>query len=173
MRHKSIRLIQFFILLDKVLDIDPNKIKGYIYKLCYDETSCVFYIGSTIRGLSRRLTEHKREIKNGKSSKKKIELFKDKVDELKMILLDECLGTIMDIRFRERYWLEKLKSIVNIVLPIRNKGEYDRLYYQNNKLKILAYRAEQIECDICGQFISRRHIARHKKSKRCIECLIE
>ena len=154
------------------MDIDP-KIKGYIYKLCYDESSCVFYIGSTIRGLKRRLTEHKREIRKGKSSKKKIELFKDKVDDLKMILIDECFGTLIEIRFRERYWLEKLKSIVNIVLPIRNKGEYDKLYYQNNKHKILAYRAEKVKCPNCGDIISRRHIARHKKTKRGRNFLIE
>lgn len=149
---------------------DPSRKKGYVYKLCYDDESCVYYIGSTIRDLKRRLTEHKREIKTGRGSKKKIELFKDRIEDLKMILIEECVDMLVhEIRFRERYWLEKLKSIVNIMTPIRSKGEYERLYYLKNKARINAHKSQQVECDICGNFVSRRHLARHKKSQKCIK----
>ena len=50
-----------------------------------------------------------------------------------MIIIEEFYGyTKKDFRFRERYWCEKLKSIINILTPIREMGEYQRLYYQFN-----------------------------------------
>ncbi len=146
----------------------PKKLFGTVYKLCYDEDSDIFYIGSTTRKLCRRLAEHKTQIKHNRASKKKIEYFKDKIDQLKIIVVEEYFGDDKkELRFRERYWCEHLKSFINQVLPIREKGEYNKLYYQYNKNKIKEYRSTPIECELCGNFITRRHINRHQKTKIC------
>ena len=44
-----------------------------------------------------------------------------------------------------------------------SKQAYDQAYYQANKEKLKEYYQEKIKCD-CGVVVSRRHIARHKRS---------
>ena len=41
-------------------------------------------------------------------------------------------------------------------------------YRLDNKDKINAHNKEKITCDVCGSSISRHHIARHKRTVKCV-----
>ena len=70
----------------------PKKLFGTIYKLCYDDKSDIFYIGSTTRKLNTRLREHKYDLKVLRGSKKKIDYFKDYINDLKIVIIEEFYG---------------------------------------------------------------------------------
>ena len=142
---------------------DPLKI-GYVYKLYCEELND-FYIGSTIRTLKLRLNEHKSNIRTKKS---KLYFF-DYVENLKMELIEIFeFENRKDLIYRERYYFEKLKPKINNCCPIRHKGEYDKLYYRQNRTKINNRRGQHYECEFCFKLYSLRHKARHRKSKYCI-----
>jgi hypothetical protein len=52
------------------------------------------------------------------------------------------------------------------------KNNQDKIkdYYENNKDKIKEYKKEKIKCEICNSMVSRNHLARHLKSKKCMSC---
>jgi len=47
--------------------------------------------------------------------------------------------------------------------------DYKKKYYETNKDILNAKQKEKIECPICKSMIGRSSIARHKKTKKCIE----
>ena len=51
-------------------------------------------------------------------------------------------------------------------------NEKSKKYYQDNKDKILERLKGKIECPICKSLITKRHLSRHQKSKKCIESKI-
>ena len=142
---------------------DPLKI-GYVYKLYCEELND-FYIGSTTRTLQLRLNEHKSNIR---TKKNKLYFF-DYLENLKIELIEIFeFQTRKDLFYRERKWYEKLKPKINNCCPIRYKGEYDKLYYRQNRTKINNRRKQHYECEFCFKLYSLRHKARHQKSKYCI-----
>jgi len=44
-------------------------------------------------------------------------------------------------------------------------------WYEDNKEKILQNNKEKACCDICGTFLSKYHLQRHQRTKRCMEIL--
>ena len=46
---------------------------------------------------------------------------------------------------------------------------YNRDYYTTNKLLLLNKMSEQIHCDRCNQLVTKSHMNRHKKTKKCLE----
>jgi len=140
--------------------------KGKIYKLYLDENNC--YIGSTIRDIKKRISEHKYDIRNNRVAKVRCDFFKDKLNEMKCTILEELeTEDIKDVLNRERYWIENLKPNINRSIPIREKGEYWKLWFAKNKDKVRAFRSEKITCKRCGMQISRSNFSRHLKSERC------
>jgi hypothetical protein len=144
---------------------------GKIYKLTNDINDNV-YIGSTIQSLKKRLSQHKD--KNYKGHSKKlgdgeyyITLIKNYPCENKLELLQE-----------ERRIIETTNCI-NIDIPSRTEKEWRtdnknhlKNYYSDWKNKNkdkLKYRTEKIQCPNCNKFTIYNHLARHKKSKKCIE----
>lgn len=95
----------------------------------------------------------------------------------------------------ERKWIEQLNAILNKNIPTRTRKEYykeyrennkDKLkeyykeYSENNKKEILEYQKQhyknnkekilkKIECPICQCVITKQHLKRHQKSKKCLE----
>ena len=47
--------------------------------------------------------------------------------------------------------------------------ERDKQYYLNNKDKILEYNKQKVNCDICDSIVCRNHLARHKRTLKCIK----
>ena len=46
-------------------------------------------------------------------------------------------------------------------------NEYSKKYYENNKKEIHEKTKIKIECEFCKSIVSKKHIARHQKTKKC------
>ena len=151
-------------------NIDCNKY-GYIYKLCISDDDSKFYIGSTNRNINQRLAEHKYDIRVERGSAKKYEYFKNKIDDLKIIVLETLTNiNTKELKFRERYYIDKYRNNINLFCPIRLKCEielYNKIYYYKNREKLLKQRKETVECPNCKCKITLQSLYNHKKSKRC------
>ena len=141
---------------------------SFVYKLFCPEQPDDFYIGSTNRKLNRRTNEHKYDIRTKRWSKKKVDFFYNKVNNIQCEIIATYFNIDKSELLRnERYYVENLNPTLNSVCPVRDKGEYKRLYYLKNKEKICEKRKEIVECDICGKKVSRRNLNRHKKNNNC------
>jgi hypothetical protein len=122
--------------------------KAIIYKII-DNTNDDVYFGSTKNKVEYRITEHKYAYKQflekGKTKR---------CCESLQILCNENWSWLVveEIEFenkqqlleRERFYIENNKCI-NKHIPIRKKGEIDKIYYENNKDKCLEYQKEYRE----------------------------
>jgi peptide methionine sulfoxide reductase MsrB len=97
-----------------------------------------------------------------------------KNDDAEIILVENfpCLSKDQ-LHSRERYFIENMKCI-NKNIPKRSQTEYreinreckhikDRLYYQNNKEKLLKKQQEKFICE-CGGKFTRNHKSDHIKT---------
>jgi hypothetical protein len=131
--------------------IEPIKINKYnnasIYQIICNKTGLI-YVGSTIKTIYERLSEHERDYKRylkGKchyiTSFKVIENNNYKVELLKSINCNDS----KELKIKERYYIETIKC-VNKVIPTRTNKEYRennkdviktkaKQYYNNNKDK--------------------------------------
>jgi len=142
--------------------------KGFVYKLCLNDdiSKKALYVGSTQRDIKIRLGEHKSDIKIGR----RLNELKELSDNLEIMLLEEneYIDT-KNLRYRERYWCEKLKPQHNKCYAIRPKKEYNNWYWKSHKQELLKKRREKITCDKCGTIVSRRSILSHKSTNKCLE----
>lgn len=113
-------------------------VNGKVYKLVSVIKPTLVYVGSTTRELKTRKTEHKARFnryKNGKcgycSSYKVIE-----TRDYNIVLIEDCGDCNKEhLHKRERYWIDKLKSI-NKQIPSRTNKEYHEEWWEANKEKI-------------------------------------
>ena len=157
-----------------------NYQQGKIYKLINNESSEILYVGSTCDTLPKRLGGHKKTSKrypNRKVYKNIMEI--GGWDNVKIVLIEKypCDEKI-DLLKRERYWIENCNSF-NVEIPSRSDEEYrndnkekikqrSRQYRLQNKEKIKEKRSEKITCPRCSSVITKLHLSRHKKSKKCL-----
>lgn len=156
--------------MGEIIDDMSNKKKGFIYKLCINEDDENFYIGSTQRRLKDRLWEHRYDIRNNRHSKSKHIHFEKYVDKLQVILVEECFNTLEELKFKERYYIDKFKCKINEVCPIRKKDEiraYNKVYYHIHKEKVLEKRHARVKCNMCGRMYSHQYLPTHKKTAIC------
>lgn len=90
---------------------------------------------------------------------------------------------------RARFWIEydrpqidtyyqrnKAKILLTAILKyhLNENGEKQKAkdYYLKNKHKIIKKQTTKISCNICGSVLSRSNIYAHKKSKKCLSCII-
>jgi hypothetical protein len=117
--------------------------KSKIYKII-DNTTQKIYIGSTLKSLSGRLSQHKSDYKRYLNGRFRyitsFEILKN--ENYNIILIENCINVtnIELLRSRERYYIETLEC-VNKTIPGRNKKEY----YQNNKKEIIIKRKQYYE----------------------------
>lgn len=93
-------------------------IKGCVYKLCIADGSVSdCYIGST-RNLKMRRFCHKQQSTDKKHLHRKVYSFINShggINDWDFVVLEECnVNTEMEIRLRERYWIETLKPSLNV-----------------------------------------------------------
>ena len=161
---------------------------GKIYKITSNSTDKI-YIGSTCQLLCKRIAKHRgnyKEFLDGKYSN---------VSSYELIKFDDAIITLIEdypcerkeqLLSRERYYIELNKDIcVNKIIPTRTPKEYNRdnqerlsaqqkQWREANANKVKQYqetRKEQIQC-ICGMFYSKRHKARHEKSKKHLDNIL-
>ena len=104
-----------------------------IYKIsCKDESITDCYVGSTTN-LDRRRWEHSNYTNNYSRPEHKFPVYKfirehGNWDNWEVIILEEfknCKSSI-EKRQRERFWIEKLKSKLNVRIPSRTRKEWKR-----------------------------------------------
>ena len=163
-----------------------------IYKITSPNTDLV-YVGKTIRTLKRRFSDHhshaKRYMKCGDNycSSFKVLECGDAVIEL----IEET-----DDKSREAHWIKELNTCNQMKLMIdwsdpvavtkyrteyRDANpEYMGEWRKANRERVLEYtresreyRNEKIACSHCGRMVSRRNIAGHTKTQRCINNPLE
>lgn len=161
-----------------------NYQNGKIYKIISGQTNRL-YIGSTVQPLCKRRTGHITYIKRGRYiSSEEILQYKD----AKFVLIERYPCNSKEELFaREQYWIDQYKAICcnnrwasgkDIARYKDNKPKSDKKYYKNNSGKIkqrnLNYYKQnadkinkKVNCDNCNAFVMKRHMATHKKTKRC------
>ena len=158
--------------------------KGIIYKLCCkDPLITEIYIGSTTNFIKRK-HRHKWNCNNNTEKNKKYNLKVYKFirnnggfENWTMIMLEQYnCNNKKELESRERYCIELLKPTLNGQLPTRTKQEWrlenkDKIKQHNinNKDKIKESNKQKVICDICNSEVNRNHLARHKKSLKCIK----
>ena len=169
----------------------------YFYKIvCKD-----IYVGHTINFNKRKYDHKKMALSESTNSVSKLYVYlfirsNGGWGNFDMILIEECsLQNNLEARKKERYYIEQLNATLNSNLPYRDKGEVGKLWYDNNKEKVLQkisdfrntnpeiiaerkkqYRLKNIEqikikqserCDCeCGKSYTLSHKSTHKQSKR-------
>ena len=71
------------------------------------------------------------------------------------------------IKEYDKEWRENNKEERKGYIKEKNKE-----YRKNNVEKIKEYKCEKICCDICGALSNLGHLARHKKSKKCLSKIV-
>jgi len=166
-------------------------ITARIYKL-NNPINDKIYIGSTTRTLNKRLQAHKTKPLNSVLSMN-CDLQDIKIELVEQI---EC-ETMLEVLFKEKEHIERFKlnhNLVNKYQPILSQTEkktyiqnYNLKYEKEKKDKQKAYRKayykkkwedeeykkkhlQKVKCD-CGSIVSRCHLKRHQKTKKCLSLL--
>ena len=132
----------------------------FVYKLTCSETNKVYY------GATKNTPEQRKSKGHNKCT------CKDFVNPT-IEIVEKC-NSIEEMYEREKYFIQN-NECVNIKCKIIDKKAREQFYAQQYRLKnpekIKQINKEQsapIECDICGKLTSKKHIARHKKSQKCL-----
>lgn len=118
---------------------------GKIYKLVSISDGQVIYVGSTKNVLEKRVSMHKYSSTTEKASPVHIWIQKNGGWEnvkAELVELYPC-NSKKELEERERYWIEQLKPITNLILPTRSSYEWRQLPSSKEKEKI--YREENID----------------------------
>jgi hypothetical protein len=124
-------------------EIDTRYLKGKVYKIVCNVTDDIYY-GSTILTLKYRLAKHKTNYNQYKKGKKGFQTSFNIIERgnYNIYLVENypclCKSQLHNI---ERVYIEKYKC-VNKILPIREKGEWDKLYYEKYRDNKLQYQRE-------------------------------
>jgi len=168
---------------------------GRVYRINVNEND--FYIGSTIKKLNDRQSQHNIRLKENIRKNKLYETCRlHNITKISLILIEEQeIEDIKEIRQLENKYIKELQPSLNCYIAYteltreeynkeyydknkeyhkeynkENKSklkEYHKKYWQNNKDKISERQTEKITCDICNSIVSRINILRHKKSIKC------
>jgi len=117
---------------------------GYIYKIC-NKNSDKIYIGSTVKSLQERFSQHLRVYKYYLNSNNKyltsIEIVKDETSYIEQ-LAEVQFYDKKELLNKESLFIDMYKDICvnkNIVFNVTDRKQYIKKYYEKNKEKIKKY----------------------------------
>ena len=106
----------------------------------------------------------------GRSQKKYYEDNRDKVAERRKKYRENNRDKITENR--KQYYEDNKDKVKQYYENNKIKiTEQRKKYREDNKNKILEQQKEKIICPICSVFITKRHIKRHQRSKKCLQFL--
>ena len=149
---------------------------GKVYKLV-NNVNDLFYIGSTRQKLCRRMTDHRKEAKNGKTSPLYRAMKETGVKHWKIILIKKIRTDDKEelLKLENKYIckFKEKKNCLNCNRAYRSdeyKKEYDKLrnkkYRELNEEVIRMQRRVTVECDVCGIKITKKNMPRHERSQK-------
>jgi len=165
----------------------PHYQNSVIYKLKrnddYDDTD--IYVGSTTN-FKHRKNCHKNNCNNEKQQEYNFPVYQyirnnGGWENWVMIPIEQYPCNNKDeLKIRERYYIDLLKSKLNKQLPCRTEKEWRddnkeiikekvKKKYENNKQKILEKQKEKVICNHCGTELNKSSLKKHQKTKKCIE----
>ena len=101
-----------------------NYVNGKIYKLV-NNVDDEIYIGSTCSTLTKRKNGHKDMSKRRPTMRVYIHLNQIGWDNVEIVLIESHSCSNKDeLHRRERYWIDKLKPKINMLIPTRTYKEY-------------------------------------------------
>lgn len=166
--------------------------KSHIYCIrCKDKSIIDEYVGSSVHPTSRK-SNHKLNCSNPNRKDYNIPLYQfirnnGGWNNWEFIILEKFpCNDIVELRIRERYWIELRQSTLNYDIPTRtkqeyyeenyinNKGEiyerkkaYNDNYRTENKIKINEKAKEKITCE-CGSIFRKSDLSKHLRTNKHI-----
>ena len=148
----------------------PDYQQSKIYKITSNANGLTYY-GSTVRTLSIRMKEHKKENKKRRCTSRLVLNGGDA--QIQLIETFAC-NNKKELHAREAHHIRN-NPCVNKLIPCRTDKEYridnkemlfnlHRVWYEKNKTAVLARRSTVCDC-ICGNTYTTRHRARHNRTK--------
>ena len=165
----GIREREYYIKLNPTLNMKTpniiiNRDVGRIYKVFYILDKTKFYIGSTVKEIFARLTDHQSASINGKTPL--YTYIREKGRDNFAIELVEDNIEIENLIIRENHWLQELNPPLNKnIFLTRTEKERDKAKYEKNKEKIkkrVSDRREIKRDEINAQ--KREHYAKNKET---------
>lgn len=169
-------------------EIDERYKRGKIYTVRCRYDDSMIYVGSTIHSLAKRIGAHRRAKDNHATnlynvvqddwSNWYIELYENFPCNNKQELERREGQVIREIgsinkkiagRTKEEYHKENYERDLQILKDWRIKNN-DKIKknYEDNREEILIKKKEIVKCNICGCEVTKSHLSRHKKTKKCI-----
>ena len=162
---------------------DERYKRGQIYTIRNIKDDTMIYVGSTINSLSKRFHKHKIECKGGISC---VTLYSYIIDNdwsgwyIELYEAYPC-NNKKELERREGQIIREIGTI-NKNIAGRTIKEYrednkeeiiqkKKEYYERNKEEINEKRSEKLCCDICGAFSTKPNLAKHQRTKKCMEAL--
>jgi hypothetical protein len=157
----------------------PDYQKAKIYKITSEKTDQV-YVGSTVKPITTRYSQHKCMHKAYKENNNKCYVSSyiifDHGDAKVELVEDFPCATQEELFARERHWTDILPSVNKnraVVTKEEKKAyytkeelkEYRHDYYSANKEKAMEYNARIVTCE-CGVTSTYRHLAKHRRTNR-------
>ena len=154
---------------------------GKVYKIV-DNSYSTCYIGSTIEALSTRMAKHRSKYRcylSGGNSRYRCNVW-DMFDEYgtencKIELIEEypCENKIQ-LQKREGFHIQNTHCVNKRVEgQYLTRQEYDAQYWLNNKGRISEFKSEKFVCEICQVCCRRSNRARHEKSLKHQNALLQ
>jgi len=162
----------------------------YIYKLIKKGAinDDMVYIGSTT-DVKTRMYNHKGMCHNPESPKYNYKVYKyirenGGFDEWEMIIIDKIEVPLIICEQRdkcENEYIRRYDAInkLNICYSSRTKKEYyldnreiilekKKVYRENNREIIAEKKKQKVCCNICGLFVSKDYLCKHRQTQKCI-----
>ena len=137
----------------------------------------LLYVGKTIQTLAKRMIGHRSDMKRyvrGKTTKYCSSYKVIECGDAVIELIEE-----IDDNSREAHWIRELGACNQRTMDAIDWSdhasilEYNRKYRMENRDALRKRKNEQIPCDHCGKSIIRQSMAKHKRTKRCLDFVKE
>jgi len=131
-------------------------------ELCRREGQVIREIGTINKNIAGRTQKEWVEDNKEKVSQKDKEYYERNKEHISQKAKEYRENNKEHISQKEKEWRENNKEHIS---------QKDKEYYERNKEEILQKRSEKACCDICGSFTRKGDLAKHKRTKKCMEIL--
>lgn len=149
---------------------EEKKLYTFYKIVCKDENIKDCYVGKTIN-LKERKRCHKKKCNNENYNDYNLKVYQfirenGGFDNYIFVELEKDYYCEKDSGFRERFWIDELKSSLNSKIPTRTHKEYFKEYYKENKEDIKKKHMEYYEKTKINYEKNKDEINRRRRERR-------